>query len=98
MENMDKGLIVPIWVLINRPKIPQTPKNLSAQIVYPGPKFWNFDEKRLHWASIVCVLQHVAKEKKLKRNLEKHLKSERHLKHLKNTKGHLISEFDRMLP
>ena len=71
MENMDKGLIVPIWVLINRPKIPQTPKNLSAQIVYPGPKFWNFDEKRLHWASIVCILQHVAKEKKLRKPLEK---------------------------
>ena len=28
---MDKGLTVPKWVLINRPKIPQMPKNLSAQ-------------------------------------------------------------------
>ena len=32
MENMDKGLTVPKWVLINQPKIPQIylPK-LSAQ-------------------------------------------------------------------
>ena len=50
---MDKGLTVPKWVLINRPKIPQMPQNLSAQIVYPSTKVWAFDEKRLHWASIV---------------------------------------------
>ena len=31
MENMDKGHKVPKWVLINRPKIPQMPQNLSAQ-------------------------------------------------------------------
>ena len=31
MENMDKGLTVPKWVLINQPKIPQMPQNLSAQ-------------------------------------------------------------------
>ena len=31
MENMDKGLTVPKWVLINPPKIPQMPQNLSAQ-------------------------------------------------------------------
>ena len=28
---MDKGLTVPKWVLIVRPKIPQMPQNLSAQ-------------------------------------------------------------------
>ena len=50
MDNMDKELTVPKWVLINRPKIPQ---NLSAQIVCPSPKFWDFDEKRLHWTSVV---------------------------------------------
>ena len=33
MENMNKGLKVPKRVLINRPKIPQMPKNVSAQIV-----------------------------------------------------------------
>ena len=40
MENIDKGLTVPKWVLIVRPKIPQRPKiylpNLSAQ----AQKFW----------------------------------------------------------
>ena len=45
MENMEKGLTVPKWVLINRPKIPQMPQNLSAQIVCPSPKVWDFDEK-----------------------------------------------------
>ena len=53
MENMDKGLTVPKWVLINRPKIPQMPQNLFAQIVCPSPKVWDFDEKRLHWAFVV---------------------------------------------
>ena len=47
MENIDNGLAVPKWVLINRPKIPQMPQNLSAQIVCPSPKVWDFDEKRL---------------------------------------------------
>ena len=46
MKNMDKGLTVPKWVLINWPKIPQMPQNLSAQIVCPSPKFWDFDEKK----------------------------------------------------
>ena len=31
MENMDKGLTVQKWVLINQPRIPQMPQNLSAQ-------------------------------------------------------------------
>ena len=36
MENMDKGLTVPKWVLIHkRPKIPKMPQTLSAQ----APKF-----------------------------------------------------------
>jgi hypothetical protein len=26
----------------------QMPKNLTAQIVCPSPKVWDFDEKRLH--------------------------------------------------
>ena len=50
MENMDKGLTVPKWVLIVWPKIPQ---NLSAQFVCPSPKVLDFNEKRLHWASVV---------------------------------------------
>ena len=53
MKNMDKELTVPKWLLINRPKIPQMPQNSSAQIFCPSPEVWNFDEKRLHWASVV---------------------------------------------
>ena len=33
MENMDKGLTVPKWLLINLPKVPQMP-----QIYLPKPK------------------------------------------------------------
>jgi len=46
MENMDKGLTVPKWVLINRPKIPQMPQNLSAQIACPSPKVPDLNEKK----------------------------------------------------
>ena len=28
-------------------------QNLSTQIVCPSPKVWDFDEKGLHWASVV---------------------------------------------
>ena len=52
-DNMDKGLTVPKWVLIVWPKIPQMPQNLSAQIVCPSPIVWEFDEKRLHWESVL---------------------------------------------
>ena len=55
MENMDKGLTVPKWVLIVWLKIPQMSQNLSAQFVYPSPKVLDFNEKRLHWASVVVV-------------------------------------------
>ena len=63
MENMDKGLTVPKWVLINQPKIPQMSQNLSVQIVCVSPKIWNFDEKRLHWASVVLDRRIKLKEK-----------------------------------
>jgi hypothetical protein len=46
MEHM--GLTAPKWVLIVRPKIPQMPQNISAQF-----EVLDFDEKRLHWASVV---------------------------------------------
>jgi hypothetical protein len=36
----------------------QMPKHLSAQIVCLSPKVWDFDEKRLHWASIFRDLVH----------------------------------------
>ena len=50
MENMDKVLTVPKWVLTNQRKIPQMPQNL---FVCPSPKVLDFNEKRLHWASVV---------------------------------------------
>ena len=34
-------------------KIPQIPQNLSAHFVCPSPKVLDFNEKRLHWASVV---------------------------------------------
>ena len=53
MENMDKGLTLTKWVLIVQPKIPKMPQNLSAPFVYPKRKVPDFNEKRLHWASVV---------------------------------------------
>ena len=38
-------------------KSAENAQNLSAQIVCPSPKVWNFDEKRLHWASVVRAQQ-----------------------------------------
>jgi hypothetical protein len=65
---MEKGLTVPKWVLINWPKILQMPQNLSAQIVCPSPNVWDFDEKRLHWASVVRGLPNVGDENSTARN------------------------------
>ena len=53
MENMDKGLTVPKWVLIVWPKIPQMPRHLSAQFVCPSQIVLDFNEIRLQWTSIV---------------------------------------------
>ena len=51
MKNMDKGLTVPKWAMINWPEIPQ---DSSAQIVCPSPKVWDSDEKiGFNWASVV---------------------------------------------
>ena len=47
MENMDKELAVPKWVLIVWPKIPQMPQKITAQ----AQKFEIF-EKAL-WVSVV---------------------------------------------
>ena len=58
MENMDKGLTVPKWVLIVQPKIPQMPQNLSSQFVCPSPQVLDFNENKLHSASVVRVLEH----------------------------------------
>ena len=51
MKNMDKELIVPKWVLIVQ--LAKIPQNLSDQFVFPSPKLLDFNEKRLHWASVV---------------------------------------------
>ena len=53
MENMDTGITVPKWMLIVWPKILQIPQNLSAQFLCPSPNVLDFNEKRLHWASVV---------------------------------------------
>ena len=58
MEKMEKGFTVQKWVLINRPKIPQIPPKLFAQIVCPSPKVWDFGEKRHYWASVVRAALH----------------------------------------
>ena len=55
-----QGLTVPKWVLINCLKIPQLPHNLFAQIVCPSPNVWDFDEKMLHWVSVVRGLHNFA--------------------------------------
>ena len=39
-----------------RPIIPQMPQKFSAQIVCPIKKVLDFDEKRLHWTSVVRAL------------------------------------------
>ena len=62
MENMDKGLTIPKWVLIVWPKMPQMPQNLSAQFVCPGPKILDFNEKkaslvvRSPWCTVHCTM------------------------------------------
>ena len=62
---MDKRLTVPKWALIIWLKIPQMPQNLSAQFVRPSPKMLDFNEKRLHWLSVVCGALHTAQCGKL---------------------------------
>ena len=44
MENVDKGLTVTKSMLMNWPKVPKMPQTLSAQIVCPSPKVWDFNE------------------------------------------------------
>ena len=46
---MDKGLTVPKWVLIVWAE--NTPKD--SEFVCPSPKVLDFNEKRLHWMSLV---------------------------------------------
>ena len=46
MENMEKGLTVPKWAIGRK-----YPKCLK--FICPSPNVWDFDEKRLHLASVV---------------------------------------------
>ena len=47
-------------MLIVLPKIPHMPQNLSAQFVCPSPKLLYFNEKRLHWASVVRDIESIS--------------------------------------
>ena len=49
IKNMDKGLPVPKWVLI---VWSENTKN-AQKFICPSPNLWDFNEKRLHWASVV---------------------------------------------
>ena len=53
---MEKGLTVPKWVQLVCQKTPQMPQNLFSQFVGPSPKVLDFNEKRLHWVSVVCAI------------------------------------------
>ena len=53
MESMNKELTVKKWELVVWPKIPHMPQNISAKLVCPSTEGLDFNEKRVHWASIV---------------------------------------------
>ena len=52
MENMDKELTVPKWVLIVRPKIPQMPLKIQPKMSAQAQKFDIFEKNAL-WVSVV---------------------------------------------
>ena len=49
MENMDKGLTVPKWVLINRPRIPKMFQNLYPKLAAHAQKFGILMKKLASW-------------------------------------------------
>ena len=55
---MDKGLTVPKLGADSLAENTQIPENLSAQFVCPSPKVLDFNEKRLHLASVVRAPMH----------------------------------------
>ena len=55
MENMDKGLTGPKWVLIVWPKISQTSQTFSAQKYLPKPKSSRFLKESFLWVSLIHV-------------------------------------------
>ena len=50
MENMDKGLTV--HTKMGADKLAKNSPN-AQKFICPSPKVWDFDEKRLHWVSVV---------------------------------------------
>ena len=53
MENMEKGLVHCTKMGADSLAVSQMPQNLSAQFFHPSPKVLDFNEKRLHWVSVV---------------------------------------------
>ena len=53
MENIDKGLTAPKWVLIVWPQIPQMRQNFFAQFFCTSVNVVDFKEKMVHWPSVV---------------------------------------------
>ena len=53
MENMDKELRIPKWVLIVWPKISRLPQKISAQNVCLSPKVRDFWKKNSLWVPVV---------------------------------------------
>ena len=53
MKNMDKGLTVPKWVLINGPKLPANAPKSFGPICLPKPKSLGFSKKSSLWLSVV---------------------------------------------
>ena len=52
MEIMDKGLTVKLSTKMGADKLFENTPN-APKVICPSPKVWNFDEKRLHWVSVV---------------------------------------------
>ena len=77
MQNMEKGLTVPKWALINWLEVPQMPQNLSAQIVCPSPKVWDFDEKKallgVHSLWLGDKIQHLTNDDRISAIYFQHL-------------------------
>ena len=56
------------------------PQNLSAQIVCPGPKIWDFDVKRLHWESVIRDWNY--SKVALKQKMLKNFQISKHISHI----------------
>ena len=59
MENMDKELTVPKWVLIVQPKIPQMPQKISAQNVCSSSRFLKKNSLGVHSPCLTSTVSKV---------------------------------------